>query len=858
MILSVAVSAVADNIVGISTVEGKPGDTVELQIGLTNTDNVSSVQVSIPLDPRLSLVENSAKTTGRTNGHSVTAGVKDGKLNVFVYSMSMGNIAAGNGTIATVKLKLGNEPSEISLSADKIVLTDSEGNTIGNTASTSGSATIRCAKATYSSMFIDYGRVPIRSSYQQTVQVSNVGNAPLSVSGVEFSATEFSCSESFPMEIAAGGSRMFTLNYAPVERGGITEEAKFITNSIYKLNTVKLQALPFAVNELHVEDVSGIADSIVTVSLRMNNMDPITGFQFDFNMPEQLEYIDGSFSLSNRKADHQLTVSMKNRMLRALAFSLSDTPFSGNDGEIATFKVKLDGRYSTSLGAQKAILTANIKGKETDVLSDKYSGYVNILSPSMRCTDAISMGRTPITQDAKTTFCISNYGSAPLRIERIATSSDHLKVGNELPIVVDSWQSVDVDIVWNGIEEEDYNELLQLYTNDPDQRLHNIRITGNRYSPNYITLSGTDVEPGDTLKLNVALSNNDIVNGLQYDLQYDKECFEFLDKSVWSDRADGYSMTTRNIDNGKVRCFCYSLGGNEIAKGDGDVMTILFTVKKETAFGTYGFKVNNVLLSTPGLVNKYSGAGNDIVVNVVKPIRTISVSSSEHGNVNGCGTYDLGAVATLTAIPDEGYHFVSWSDGNTDNPRSITVNTNITLAASFAPNSYTLKYVVDGEDYKTYTLEFGTPITAEENPTKEGYTFSGWSAIPESMPAHDVTVEGIFKVNIHKVTWMIDGEIIAVTEVEYGEEIIVPEVPKKEGYEFAGWKDIPETMPDTDITINGSYTPVSAIALIMAENKKVNVYTINGNLVGNRMVLSEIMKLPNGIYIINGKKVIKQ
>ena len=105
---------------------------------------------------------------------------------------------------------------------------------------------------------------------------------------------------------------------------------------------------------------------------------------------------------------------------------------------------------------------------------------------------------------------------------------------------------------------------------------------------------------------------------------------------------------------------------------------------------------------------------------------------------------------------------------------------------------------------------------------------------------------------------MIDGEIIAVTEVEYGEEIIVPEVPKKEGYEFAGWKDIPETMPDTDITINGSYTPVSAIALIMAENKKVNVYTINGNLVGNRMVLSEIMKLPNGIYIINGKKVIKQ
>ncbi len=858
MILSVAVSAAADNVVSIGTVEGKPGDTVELQVGLANSDKVSSVQVSIPLDSRLSLVENSAKTTERTSGHSVTAGVKDGKLNVFVYSMSMSNIAAGSGAIATVKLKLGNEPSDISLTADKVVLTDSEGNTISNATSTSGNATILCAKATYSTMLINYGRVPIRSSYQQTVEVNNVGNATLTVSGVEFSAAEFSCSESFPVEIAAGGSKMFTLNYAPVERGGIAEEAKFITNSIYKLNTVKLQALPFAVNELHVEDVSGIADSVVAISLRMNNMDDITGFQFDFNMPEQLEYVDGSFSLYNRKADHQLSVSMKDRMLRAIAFSLSDSPFSGNDGTIATFKVKLNGRYSTSLGAQKAMLTANIKGKETDVLSDKYSGYVNILSPSMSASDAISMGRTSITQEAKTTFPIYNYGSAPLRIERIVASSEHLKVDCKLPIVIDSGSRTDVNVVWDGTEEGDYNELLQLYANDPDKRLHNIKVSGNRYSPNYITLSGADVEPGDTLRLQLALSNNDVVNGLQFDVKYDKSSFELLDKNVWSERANGYFMTTRDVDNGNVRCFCYSLGGNEIAKGEGNVMTVLFAVKKETSFGTYNFKIDNVLLSTPGLVNKYSGTGNEMSVNVVKPVRTITIANSEYGSVNGGGTYDLGVTATLTAVPDEGYHFVSWSDGNTDNPRSIIVDSSITLSAVFAPNSYTLKYVVDGEVYKTYTLEFGSTITAEENPEKEGYTFSGWSDIPETMPAYDVIVVGIFYVNVHKVTWKIDGETFVETVLEYGERIIAPEVPEKEGYEFAGWEDIPETMPDKDITINGSYSPVSAIAQIIANHKNVKVYTMQGTLVGNNMTLSEIMKLPNGIYIINGKKVVKQ
>lgn len=46
--------------------------------------------------------------------------------------------------------------------------------------------------------------------------------------------------------------------------------------------------------------------------------------------------------------------------------------------------------------------------------------------------------------------------------------------------------------------------------------------------------------------------------------------------------------------------------------------------------------------------------------------------------------------------------------------------------------------------YKAYQVEEGAIITPEEEPTKEGYTFSGWSELPETMPAHDVTVTGSF------------------------------------------------------------------------------------------------------------------
>lgn len=366
------------------------------------------------------------------------------------------------------------------------------------------------------------------------------------------------------------------------------------------------------------------------------------------------------------------------------------------------------------------------------------------------------------------------------------------------------------------------------------------------------------MEPGDTLRLQIALSNNDVVNGLQFDVDYDTSCFDILDKYEWSDRAKGFTATSRSIGNGKRRYFCYSLGGGEIAKGDGNVMTILLPVKKNAAFGNYNIQISNILLSTPGLTNKYSGAGNNAMVNVVKPVRTIYITSSEHGSVEGGGSYDLGAIATLTAIPDEGYSFESWSDGNTDNPRTITVNEDIRLSAKFTPNSYSLKYVVDGKTFKTETLEFGTKIVPEAEPTKEGYTFSGWSEIPETMPAHDVTVTGEFSVNIHKVTWKIDGETIAETEVEYGEIIVEPEVPIKEGYEFEGWEEYPKTMPDNDITINGKYKLLCAIAQIMGDRDNACVYTTRGILIGRNMTLTEILKLPQGIYIVNGKTVVNK
>ncbi len=63
------------------------------------------------------------------------------------------------------------------------------------------------------------------------------------------------------------------------------------------------------------------------------------------------------------------------------------------------------------------------------------------------------------------------------------------------------------------------------------------------------------------------------------------------------------------------------------------------------------------------------------------------------------------------------------------------------------PEIYKLTYIVDGEIYNAYEIEEGSAITSEPNHTKDGYTFSGWSEIPEIMPTHDVTIIGTFTKN---------------------------------------------------------------------------------------------------------------
>ncbi len=169
-----------------------------------------------------------------------------------------------------------------------------------------------------------------------------------------------------------------------------------------------------------------------------------------------------------------------------------------------------------------------------------------------------------------------------------------------------------------------------------------------------------------------------------------------------------------------------------------------------------------------------------------------------------------------------------------------------TCVVKVTPEKYKLTYMVDNVVYKTYDVEYTSTITPEAFPTKEGYTFSGWSEIPTSMPAKDVTVSGKFAINKYRLIYMIDGETYKSYDVEYGTSITAEAEPTKDGYTFSGWNWIPDTMPAEDVVITGGFTFIDAIETVVADDGTYQIFTLDGKLVESLQKGVNIIRYSNG------------
>ena len=148
---------------------------------------------------------------------------------------------------------------------------------------------------------------------------------------------------------------------------------------------------------------------------------------------------------------------------------------------------------------------------------------------------------------------------------------------------------------------------------------------------------------------------------------------------------------------------------------------------------------------------------------------TLTVSSGTGGSVSSPGgSYNQGQSVSITATPDSEYVFVNWSNGSTDNPLSVTVNSNQTVTANFEKRKYPLTVSITGSGTvseeiissgkSTTEYNSGSVIRLTANPS-DGWEFSGWSGSVSGVDNpielsvnEEKTITALFKASLFEST----------------------------------------------------------------------------------------------------------
>ena len=312
-------------------------------------------------------------------------------------------------------------------------------------------------------------------------------------------------------------------------------------------------------------------------------------------------------------------------------------------------------------------------------------------------------------------------------------------------------------------------------------------------------------------------------------------------------------LNADKLDSGGLKVVTLDLGGGKLGGNSEDIQIIVKTGSEFTAPASDGLNrpdgdTGNFFMWR-GSNGKFYVPGDSVPADVTALTvqwtdPTYAVTLHPNGGTinNGNVTeYIYGVGATLPTADDMTYTvhtFKGWYDneGLTGDPVMAIGGTemgNKEYWAKWTINQYTITFDTDGgSEVAPITQDYGTAITAPADPTREGYTFTGWdTAIPATMPAHNMTITAQWTVNQYTITYDLDGGTAEGNPDTYTVETdaFTLKNPTRPGYTFTGWSGTGLTGEDNlTVTIPKGSTGNRSYTAHWSLNTYSITYDLNG------------------------------
>ena len=238
-------------------------------------------------------------------------------------------------------------------------------------------------------------------------------------------------------------------------------------------------------------------------------------------------------------------------------------------------------------------------------------------------------------------------------------------------------------------------------------------------------------------------------------------------------------MNPDTLGSDGLKAVTLDLGGGKLGNSSEDIQIIVKNGSTFTAPASDGLtrpdgNTDSYFMWLDGNGNSYEPGGSvpadvtELTVQWTAPTYAVTLNTNGGTIADGKDVtgYTYGVGATLpTDVTRTGYTFKGWYDNENLTGSPVTAiggaeTGNKEYWAKWEINQYTITFDTNGgSEIAPITQDYGTEITAPDNPTRKGYTFKGWDKeIPETMPAENITITARWK-DTEKPT----GEIIIGT-----------------------------------------------------------------------------------------------